>query len=42
MLGRVVHLDEPLLTAGIDSRGGMELRQKLAASLGLQLPVTLL
>ena len=42
MLGRIVHLDEPLLTAGIDSRGGMELRQKLAASLGLQLPVTLL
>lgn len=28
--------------AGIDSRGGMELRQNLANSFGLQLPVTLL
>ena len=42
MLGRMVHPDEPLLTAGIDSRGGMELRQKLASAFGMQLPVTLL
>ncbi len=42
MIGRDVHVDEPLLTAGIDSRGGMELRRTLAAAFGLQLPVTLL
>lgn len=36
MLGRAVHPDEPLMAAGLDSRGGMELRRTLAGSLGLQ------
>jgi len=42
MLGRAVHPDEPLIMAGLDSRGGMELRRSLAENLGMQLPVTLL
>jgi hypothetical protein len=36
MLGHAVHPDEPLMVAGLDSRGGMELRRSLADSLGLQ------
>lgn len=36
MLGHAVHPDEPLMAAGLDSRGGMELRRALADSLGLQ------
>lgn len=36
MLGHAVHPDEPLMMAGLDSRGGMELRRSLAESLGLQ------
>jgi hypothetical protein len=36
MLGRSVHPDEPLMAAGLDSRGGMELRRTLADSLGMQ------
>ena len=36
MLGHAVHPDEPLMAAGLDSRGGMELRRTLADSLGLQ------
>ena len=42
MLGHAVHPEEALLTVGLDSRGGMELRRGLAEALGLQLPVTLL
>ena len=36
MLGHAVQPDEPLMTAGLDSRGGMELRRALADSLGMQ------
>ena len=36
MLGHAVHPDEPLMMAGLDSRGGMELRRTLAESLGMQ------
>ena len=39
MLGHAVHPDEPLMAAGLDSRGGMELRRILADSLGLQVRV---
>eukprot|EP00963_Diacronema_lutheri_P009974 scaffold941_cov454-Pavlova_lutheri.AAC.4 len=42
MLGRDVDIDEPLMESGIDSRAGMELRQKMSDSLGVDLPVTLL
>ena len=42
VVGHAIHPDEPLMTAGLDSRGGMELRRMLAESLGLELPVTLL
>ena len=36
MLGHAVLPDEPLILAGLDSRGGMELRRSLADALGLQ------
>ncbi len=36
MLGHGVLPDEPLILAGLDSRGGMELRRSLADALGLQ------
>ena len=36
MLGHAVHPEEPLMAAGLDSRGGMELRRALAESLGMQ------
>ena len=39
MLGHAVHPDEPLMMAGLDSRGGMELRRTLAESLGMQVGV---
>lgn len=42
MLGRDVDVDEPLMESGMDSRAGMELRQKMSDSLGVDLPVTLL
>jgi acyl carrier protein len=42
MMGHAIHPDEPLIAAGLDSRGGMELRRSLAVALGMQLPVTLL
>jgi acyl carrier protein len=42
VVGRAIHPDEPLMAAGLDSRGGMELRRTLAEALGMQLPVTLL
>jgi acyl transferase domain-containing protein/NADPH:quinone reductase-like Zn-dependent oxidoreductase/acyl carrier protein len=42
MVGHTVHPDEPLITAGVDSRAGMELRQTLTESLGITLPVTVL
>lgn len=42
VVGHAIHPEEPLMTAGLDSRGGMELRRILAESLGLELPVTLL
>ena len=42
VVGHSIHPEEPLMTAGLDSRGGMELRRILAESLGLELPVTLL
>ncbi len=42
MVGHSIHPEEPLMSAGLDSRGGMELRRALAETLGLDLPVTLL
>ena len=42
LTGHAIHPDEQLMAAGIDSRGGMELRRSLAEALGMQLPVTLL
>lgn len=42
VVGHAIHPDEPLMAAGLDSRGGMELRRTLAESLSMQLPVTLL
>ena len=42
MVGHSIHPDEPLMSAGLDSRGGMELRRSLGDSLNLDLPVTLL
>lgn len=42
MVGHAVHPEEALMAAGLDSRGGMELRRTLAEAIGMQLPVTLL
>lgn len=42
MLGHAVHPDEPLMSSGLDSRAGMELRATLADQLGINLPVTVL
>ncbi len=42
MVGHSIHPEEPLMSAGLDSRGGMELRRTLGETLGLDLPVTLL
>jgi len=42
VVGHAIHPEEPLMTAGLDSRGGMELRRTLAEALGMELPVTLL
>lgn len=42
VVGHSLHPSEPLMTAGLDSLGGMELRRGLADRLGLALPVTLL
>ena len=42
MVGHSIHPEEPLMSAGLDSRGAMELRRALGESLGLDLPVTLL
>lgn len=42
MLGHAVHPDEPLMSSGLNSRAGMELRASLADQLGVNLPVTVL
>ena len=42
VIGRPIHPEEPLMTSGLDSRGGMELRRSLAETLSMNLPVTLL
>lgn len=42
MVGHSIHPEEPLMSAGLDSRGGMELRRALGDTLHLDLPVTLL
>ena len=42
MVGRSIHPEEPLMSAGLDSRGGMELRRALGETLCMDLPVTLL
>ena len=42
MMGHSIHPEEPLMSAGLDSRGGMELRRALGETLRLDLPVTLL
>ena len=41
VVGHAVGLDEPLMAAGLDSLGTVELRNTLEAQLGLQLPATL-
>lgn len=41
ILGEPVSSDEPLMAAGLDSLGATEVRNSLAASLGLELPATL-
>ena len=42
LLGEVVHPDQPLMAAGLDSRGAMELRAALQDQLGLEVPTTML
>lgn len=42
LLGVAVHPDDPLMTSGLDSRGGMELRQVLTNATALPVPVNLL
>lgn len=42
LLGEVVHPDQPLMAAGLDSRGAMELRGMLQEQLGLDVPTTML
>lgn len=42
MVGHSIHPEEALMSAGLDSRGGMELRRALGDTLHLDLPVTLL
>jgi acyl carrier protein len=42
VLGGAVSEDEPLMAAGLDSLGAVELRNSLESSLGLQLPSTLM
>ena len=42
MVGHSIHPEEALMSAGLDSRGGMELRRALGDTLRLDLPVTLL
>ncbi|KAK9863861.1 hypothetical protein WJX84_009188, partial [Apatococcus fuscideae] len=42
LMGVVPDREEPLMAAGLDSRGGFELRRALAEALSIQLPVTLL
>lgn len=42
VMGYSVPNDEPLMAAGMDSRGGMELRRTIAAATQLPLPVTML
>ena len=42
MVGHSIHPEEALMSAGLGSRGGMELRRALGDTLRLDLPVTLL
>lgn len=42
VVGLNVRVEEPLMIAGMDSRGGMELRRSIAAATKLPLPVTML
>ena len=41
VIGHAIRHDEPLMAAGLDSLGTVELRNTLEAALGLQLPATL-
>lgn len=42
LLGEMVHPDQPLMAAGLDSRGAMELRGALQEQLGIEVPTTML
>jgi len=40
LLGSVIGIDEPLMEAGLDSIGAVELRNSVAAKFGVELPAT--
>ena len=40
VLGADIGVDEPLMDAGLDSLGAVELKNAIAAEVGVELPVT--